>query len=446
MNILLIGSGAREHIIAKSIKKSPPKSLSASGQAGENNLFCFGSSNNPGIKELCAGYTTGKLDNVYAIAHYAREIKADIAIIGPELPLSVGVVDALEKLGIGCVGPTKDLAQLESSKSFTRSLCTDYNVPGVAKFRSFATLQGVREYTEELHNEYVVKANGLMGGKGVKVYGEHLNSWEETKMYCEELIQVKSSFVIEEKFVGQEFSLMSFSDGEHLAHMPAVQDHKRAYVGDTGPNTGGMGSYTDANHLLPFLTQDDVDDAKKITERVAAALKNKFGYGYKGILYGGFMVTRNGVKIIEYNSRFGDPEVMNLLSLLTSDFVDVCQGIVNGTLNKVNVTFAKKASVCKCAVPEGYPDNPVKDQKIDISGVVNKENLYLGAVDQREDGLYETGSRTVAIVAIADTVAEAERVAEEEVQRIKGPLFHREDVGTSELIQKRVEMMRELRV
>ncbi len=435
MNLLLIGSGAREHIIAKSIKKS----------AGNHQLFCFGSSNNPGIKELCAGYTTGKLDSVDAIAHYAQEIKADIAIIGPELPLSVGVADALEKLGIGCVGPTKNLAQLESSKSFTRSLCTDYNVPGVAKFRSFATLDGVREYTEELKNEYVVKADGLMGGKGVKVYGEHLNSWEETKAYCEELIQAGSSFVVEEKFVGQEFSLMSFSDGEHLAHMPAVQDHKRAYVGDTGPNTGGMGSYSDADHSLPFLTPKDIEEAKSITEQVAAALKTKFDRGYKGVLYGGFMATRDGVKIIEYNARFGDPEVMNVSSVLTSDFVELCQAIVNGTLDKIEVTFANKATVCKYAVPEGYPDSPVRNQKIDVSEVVNKENIYFAAVDQRTDGLYETGSRTVAVVGIADTIAEAERMAEEEIQRIKGPLFHREDVGTSELIQKRVEMMRNLR-
>ncbi|MBP7805112.1 MAG: phosphoribosylamine--glycine ligase [Candidatus Pacebacteria bacterium] len=435
MNLLLIGSGAREHIIAKSIKKS----------LSNPQLFCFGSSNNPGIKELCSGYYTDKLDNVDAICEAAKDCKAELAIIGPELPLSAGVVDALEKLGIGCVGPTKDLAQLESSKSFTRSLCTENNIPGVAKFKTFSSLDGVQEYTEELKNEYVVKADGLMGGKGVKVFGEHLQSWEETKEYCEELIEAGSSFVVEEKFVGQEFSLLSFCDGEHLVHMPTVQDHKRAFVGDTGPNTGGMGSYSDANHLLPFLTEHDIAEAKSITEQVAVALKNKFGRGYKGVLYGGFMATRDGVKIIEYNARFGDPEVMNALSVLTSDFVELCQAIVDGTLDQVKVSFASKATVCKYAVPEGYPDNPVKNEKIDVSGVVNKDNLYLAAVDQREDGLYETGSRTVAVVGISDTIAKAERMAEEEIQRIKGPVFHREDVGTSELIQKRVEMMRNLR-
>ncbi len=435
MNLLLIGSGAREHIIAKTLKKS----------SSNPQLFCFGSSNNPGIKELCAGYYTGKLDDVNTICDAAKSGKADLTVIGPELPLSAGVVDALEKLGIGCVGPTKDLAQLESSKSFTRSLCTEYNIPGVAKFKTFSSLEGVKEYTEELCSEYVVKADGLMGGKGVKVYGEHLNSWEETKTYCEELIQAKSSFVIEEKFIGQEFSLLSFCDGEHLVHMPPAQDHKRAFVGDTGPNTGGMGSYSDANHLLPFLTQKDITEAKHITEQVAVALKSKFGRGYKGVLYGGFMATRDGVKIIEYNARFGDPEVMNVLSVLTSDFAELCQAIVNGTLDKAKVTFANKATVCKYAVPEGYPDSPVKNLKIDVSGVMNQDNMYLAAVDQREDGLYETGSRTVAVVGIADTIAEAERIAEEEIQRIKGPLFHREDIGTSGLIQKRVEMMNDLR-
>jgi len=144
--------------------------------------------------------------------------------------------------------------------------------------------------------------------------------------------------------------------------MPAVQDHKRAYEGDKGPNTGGMGTYSDANHGLPFLTDDDIAQAHAINISTAKALKDKFGEGYTGILYGGFMATVNGVKLIEYNARFGDPEAMNVLSLLETDFIDICVGIVEGTLDQVDVRFANKATVCKYAVPEGYPDSPVKGE------------------------------------------------------------------------------------
>ena len=167
-------------------------------------------------------------------------------------------------------------------------------------------MNGVKEFISELSGEYVVKYDGLMGGKGVKVSGEHLMSIEDGVSYCSELIKIGGTFVIEEKLHGEEFSLMSFCDGSSVEHMPAVQDHKRAYEGDIGPNTGGMGSYTDSNHSLPFLNDNDLNQAREINENVSSALKNEYETGYKGILYGGFMATSNGVKLIEYNARFGD--------------------------------------------------------------------------------------------------------------------------------------------
>ncbi len=435
MNVLLIGSGAREHAIARALKKSTAKL----------DLFCFGSSNNPGIKLLTIGYTVGKLDDPKSITDFAIQNKIDWAIVGPELPLSAGVVDELAEYNIPAVGPTKEMAQLETSKSFTRDLVSGYNIPGCAKYKKFSSLSGIKEYAEELQNSYVVKADGLMGGKGVKVYGEHLHSLEETLAYCKEIIDAGSTFLIEEKFVGQEFSLMSFCDGVHLAHMPAVQDHKRAFVGDTGPNTGGMGSYSDANHSLPFLTPEDIKQAEAINQATADALRDKFKTGYKGILYGGFMATANGIKLIEYNARFGDPECMNVLAILDSDFVTLCQEIIAGNLSQDLAKFKNQATVCKYAVPEGYPDHAIKNQKIDVSGVTNSDQIYFAAVDERTDGLYETGSRTVAVVGIALTITEAETIAEEEIKKISGPLFHREDVGTAELINKRIEMMKKLR-
>jgi phosphoribosylamine--glycine ligase len=177
----------------------------------------------------------------------------------------------------------------------------------------------------------------------------------------------------------------------------------------------------------------------------AKALKKEFSVGYKGILYGGFIATTNGVKLIEYNARFGDPEAMNVFSLLESDFIDICLAIANSSLNSCDVTFSNKASVCKYAVPIGYPNSPVKGELIDISKVKNSDQLYLASVDLENNKLTEVGSRAVAVVGIADTLHEAEAIAESEINRIDGPLFHRTDIGTAELVQKRINHMNTLR-
>jgi phosphoribosylamine--glycine ligase len=238
---------------------------------------------------------------------------------------------------------------------------------------------------------------------------------------------------------------MSFCDGETLKHMPAVQDHKRAYEGDRGPNTGGMGTYSDADHSLPFLKDSDIQEAHTINISTAMALKDKFGEGYKGVLYGGFIATDSGVKLIEYNARFGDPEAMNVLPLLKSDFVDICVHIADGTLKNTDVQFQNKATVCKYAVPEGYPDNPVKGEPINVSSVENSGGLFYASVDIKNGSLVEAGSRTVAVVGIADSIVEAEAIAEKEVSSVSGPLFHRSDIGTESVIQERIDHMNSLR-
>ncbi len=435
MNILIVGSGAREHAIARSLKKSKTP----------NKLYCFASNRNPGIEEISDILEIGKISNPQAVSNFAAKHSIDLAIIGPEAPLANGIVDALQRINIQCVGPTKNLAQIETSKSFTRDLMKKYNVPGCPQYQTFSDLANVAEYLKILGENYVVKFDGLMGGKGVKVSGEHIKSHAEAIEYCEQIIENNGKFVIEEKLIGEEFSLMSFCDGEHLIHMPPVQDHKRAYENDTGPNTGGMGSYNDVNQSLPFLTDADIGTAKAINVATAKALKQEFGIGYKGILYGGFIATAGGVKVIEYNARFGDPEAMNVFSLLQSDFIEICLGIVNTTLNKCDIVFSDKATVCKYAVPEGYPDSPVKGERIDLSKVKNPDQLYLASVDLKNNILLESGSRTVAIVGIADTLQEAEAIAENEIKRIEGPLFHRKDIGTEKLVQKRIKHIKVLR-
>ena len=435
MNILVIGSGAREHAIVRALKRSPK----------EKEIFCLGSNVNPGIAELCADLAVVNINDTHTITSYAKKRAVDLAIIGPENPLAFGAADVLWGEGIKVVGPRKDLAQIETSKAFTRNLFTEYNISGCPKYKTFSSLSGVEEFLDELGENYVVKYDGLAGGKGVKVSGDHLHSHDDAKIYCQELVEKGGVFVVEEKLIGQEFSLMSFCDGENLKHMPAVQDHKRAYEGDTGPNTGGMGTYSDGDHSLPFLTKYDVNQAHEINVATAKALKNKFGDGYRGVLYGGFITTADGVKLIEYNARFGDPEAINVLSLLESDFIEICNGITDGRLNRVDVRFKNKATVCKYAVPEGYPDDPVKGESIDLSNIENLDNLFYASVDIHDGKLIEAGSRTVAVVGIAESISAAEQIAEKEVSALGGPLFHRTDIGTEALVQKRVEQMELLR-
>ncbi|APC97477.1 phosphoribosylamine--glycine ligase [Francisella frigiditurris] len=435
LNILLIGSGSREHAIAKAIKNSKI----------ENNLFCLSGAINPGIEKLTSGYKVANVCDIDAISSYADKHEIDLAIIGPEAPLEAGVADALKANDIKVVGPTKNHAQLETSKGFTRSLIEEYNIGANPFFKKFNSMEGVKETLKQYEKQFVIKADGLCGGKGVVVWGDHIKSMDEAIKHCESLVKEGAEFVIEEKLIGEEFSLISFTDGKNFIHMPAVQDHKRAHEGDTGPNTGGMGTYSDANHSLPFLSDSDIERAKEINEKVAQALHDKFGTPYQGILYGGFMATINDTKVIEYNARFGDPEAMNLLTLLDSDFVEIAQAITEGTLNKVKASFKNQATVCKYLVPLGYPNRSVKNFEIDISQCPKDVELFLGAVDYRDGKLIGTGSRAIAVLGLGDTITEAEKKAENGIKNIYGKLFHRPDIGTKDLINKRIKHMNLLR-
>ena len=434
--VLLIGSGAREHAIADALI------------AGGAELYVYMQLLNPGIRRVAKKFAVGKSDDVAAAAKFAKDNSVEIAIIGPEAPLAAGMVDALEKAGIKCVGPTRQQAQLETSKGFTRRLMQKHGIEGLPKFRVFGgnDSEEITGYLEEL-GSYVVKPDGLTGGKGVKLSGEHLHSDGEALEYCKEILNDYAAVVVEEKLEGEEFSLQTLTDGNGgFLHFPVVQDHKRAFDWDTGPNTGGMGSYSDANFLLPFLTAEDVEAAKKITEKVAAAMKKELGTAYRGVMYGGFMKTASGIKLLEYNARFGDPETMNILPILKTSFVDICKATTEGNLLRLKVEFENKATVCKYVVPEGYPDNP-KTGKITVPSVEKdyiKALVYYANVEEKSDGIYTTKSRGVAFVGVADTMQKAEAIAEEAAARVQGEVFHRKDIGTWQLVQRRVEHMKKV--
>ncbi len=431
MKALLIGSGARENAIADSLLH------------GGTELFAFMSNRNPGIYKRCKSYELGKVTDVAAVKAFATRVNPDVAVVGPEAPLAAGVVDELQSIGIKCFGPAKELAQLETSKSFTRQLLERHRIDASPEFRVFdrnSSETEIRGFLKELGG-YVVKPDGLTGGKGVRVSGEHIRSSEEALRYCKEVFELHGSVIIEEKLDGEEFSLQSITDGTTVIDCPVVQDHKRAFEDDSGSNTGGMGSYSDANHLLPFLKAEHVERAHEITEKVAAALRKEIGL-YKGVMYGGFILTKKGVKLLEYNARFGDPEAMNVLPLLKTNFAEVCMAVANGELHKIRPEFEKKATVCKYVVPAGYPDNP-QPGKIDVPKE-SKALTFYAAVDENPDGIYTTKSRAVAFVGIAESIGAAEKIAEDAASKVKGAVYHRKDIGTEKLIQKRVEHMKRL--
>ena len=432
MKILLIGNGAREHVIAETLKKNK-----------QTFLYSYLKSKNPGIISLSKSFEIGNYNDLIKIKNYAQEIKPDFAFIGPEEPLSNGVVDLLSVLKINAIGPTKNLARLETSKSFTRSLLRKYKIEGNPKFEIFNknNINDAEKFIDSLE-QCVIKPDGLTGGKGVKVQGDHFKTKKEALNYCNEVLQSHPAVVVEEKLEGEEFSLQCLTDGKTVIAMPPVQDHKRAFAGDKGPNTGGMGSYSCEDHLLPFLTKGDVNEGLKITQKVAEAIRKEIGEFYKGVMYGGFIVTKNGIKLLEYNARFGDPEAMNVLPLLENDFVEVCNAIINQQLDKIK--FQSMATVCKYLVPNGYPDNPAKNEKIEIGKIPQNARLYYASVERKGNGVYTTASRAIACLGIADNLEKAEKIAEDAAKSIKGKVFHREDIGTKRLIEKRIKHMRKI--
>lgn len=436
MNVLIIGSGAREHAMVKALARSPREPV----------LYGYGAQKNPGMAVLCYDFQVGDITDVEAIVAYAKRSDIALALIGPEAALAAGVSDALWAANIPTVGPHQALARIETSKQFARDLMKQNAIPGLPCYQVVHDRASAQAFLEILgEGQYVIKADGLMGGKGVKVAGDHLASIDEALEFCDGLFEAKKSVLIEEKLVGQEFSFMVFSDGEHIVPMPLVQDHKRAYVNDKGPNTGGMGSYSCADHCLPFLNAVDKAAALTINKQVLRALTRFTGLPYRGILYGSFIATASGVSVIEFNARFGDPEALNVLSILQSDFLTLCEAMVTGQLTPEHAVFSPLATVCKYVVPKGYPDAPLKETPVHLDGVSDQTHLFLGAVEYVGPTLVATGSRTAATVGIAASLPEAEQIAETEIKKIQGDVFHREDIGTARLVTARVNMMQALR-
>jgi phosphoribosylamine--glycine ligase len=437
LSVLLYGKDARTDAIAEGLRRSPTPCA----------LAIYAELRSPGFIEKADRFLSGSLTDLTGMVAAARELAPDLVVIGPEDPLSVGLADALSELGVPCFGPTQALARVETSKSWTRSLVERYGLGGNPAHRTFHDSEGLADYVREL-GDVVVKPDGLTGGKGVKVQGEQLATLDDALAYARAVLDADGSVVIEEHLDGEEFSLQTITDGESVVHCPIAQDHKRAYAGDTGPNTGGMGSYTGPDGSLPCLSHADVAEARRINEATIEALRRETRQLYRGVLYGGFIAVSGGVRLIEYNARFGDPEAMNVLPLLTSDLVDVLRAAASGTLADVGANFAARATVCKYVVPERYPEGAVAHEAITVEASVLGPELrcYWGAAELGDDGKIRlTGSRGLAFVGIGDTVAEAEALAERGASSVGGAVRHRSDIGTSSLVERRVEHMQRVR-
>lgn len=438
MKVLTVGGGGREHAIVRALRRSQAR------------IFAVMRHRNPGIAAAAEDFLLARETDVHQVTAWGQKVDADLAVVGPEAPLGEGLVDRLEEEGIPTVGPSRAAAQIELSKEFARDLMQRHAIPGLVEYRAFDAVDDADAYLESIETPVVVKPIGLTGGKGVKVMGDHLATRTEVLAYIREVLTERiggqARVLVERKEVGEEFSLQAFTDGTHLAPMPAVQDYKRALEGDAGPNTGGMGSISDADGLLPFLSEDDYEAAVEILRRTVGALQAE-GTPFRGVLYGGFILTAAGPKVLEFNARFGDPEAMNVLPILEDDFREVCVAIVEGSLPPA-VRFQPRATVCKYVVPEGYGTRPaageplqVRPRAIEAEGAL----LFYASVDERPEGIFTTSSRSLAVVGIAERLAEAERVAEAALGHVAGRVAMRHDIGTPDLVAQKVAHMTALR-
>jgi phosphoribosylamine--glycine ligase len=422
--VLLVGGGGREHAIARAV-------------ADDCALYACASNRNPGIRRLADGFETVDETDAEAVADYATEVGADIAVIGPESALAAGVADALDAAGVYAFGPQAEEARLETDKAFQREFMESADIPGCPDYAVVDDIEAACDYIDDYESDLAVKPVGLTGGKGVKVIGDQVDA-EGAKAYLRD--SQYERVVLEERLVGEEFTIQAFVANGDVRTTPAVQDHKRAYEGDEGPNTGGMGSYSDTGRSLPFMAEGDYAAAVDVLDAVVDALPD-----YKGVLYGQFMLTDAGPKVVEFNARFGDPEAMNTLPALSTPFVDVLTAARDGDALPA-LDFSGEATVCKYAVPDGYPVDPDAGAKIAVDEEsVGDGLLYYASVDARDDGLYTTTSRSFAVVGRGDSIAAAEEQAESGLSAAGDRVRIRHDVGTAALVQRRSDHMTELR-
>ena len=409
MKVLVVGSGGRCHAIVEALSKSPQV----------EKIFC--APGNAGIAAL-AECVAIKETSVEELKEFALANDIELTVAGPEVALEAGIADVFKANGLRLFGPSKSAAQIECSKQFAKDLMKKYEIP-TAGYETFEDFDAALEYVKAGSLPTVLKYDGLAAGKGV-VIAETLEQAEEAlrDMLQDEKFG-KGKVVIEEYLEGPEFSLLCFVNGTDVYPMPVAQDHKRAFDGDEGPNTGGMGAYTE----LPFITEEDLEYAMNKIMRPTAAAMVEEGCSFCGVLYGGLMKTKNGIKVIEFNARFGDPETEVILPRMTSDICQVFCDVADG--KQPTITWNEMATLGIVLASKGYPGSYEKGYVIEGTEDVDGSIYHMGTA--LKDGKYVTsGGRVMIVVCQAPTLREAQQKAAAEVAKIKCEnLFHRTDIG-----------------
>ncbi|HJA63982.1 MAG TPA: phosphoribosylamine--glycine ligase [Candidatus Intestinimonas stercoravium] len=416
MKVLVVGGGGREHAILWALSKSPKVSQ----------LYC--APGNGGIAAL-AECVPIKATDVAAMVSWAKENAMDFVVVAPDDPLALGMVDALEEAGIPAFGPRANAAIVESSKIFSKELMAKYHIP-TAKYQSFTDLDEALAYIRREGAPIVVKADGLALGKGVVVAQTVAEAEEAARsmMADGKFGAAGSRVVIEECMTGPEVTVLCFTDGEHLSPMPPSRDHKRAYDGDKGPNTGGMGAISPAPGYTPEIARRCMEEIFRPT---IDALRAE-GRPFRGVLYFGLMLTPDGPKVVEYNARFGDPECQAVLSLLESDLMEIFLACRNGTLDQLDVRWTDGAACCLVLASGGYPGK--YETGLPITGLEEAGRtavVFHAGTKRGEDGqILTSGGRVLGVTATADTLEAAIQKAYESAGAISFPDMHfRTDIG-----------------
>lgn len=405
MNVLVLGSGGREHALAWAIAKSPRL----------DSLFV--APGNGGTATIAKNVPLD-MNDADAVIGFARSENIDLVVVGPEAPLVAGVADAIRSAGIAVFGPGAQGARLEGSKSFSKEFMLAHGLP-TARYKKCTSQDEAMDYLHEVGAPIVVKADGLAAGKGV-VVAEDMEEAEEAVRDCfaGDFGEAGSVVVIEEMLEGPECSMLAFlSEGKALA-MPCAQDHKRAFDGDLGPNTGGMGVYSP----VPCVTPELEAAMQEIMQNAAAATAKEFDDAYTGVLYGGFMLTAEGPKLLEFNARFGDPETQVIMPRLESDALEAFYMVATGKLDALDLRWTDQVAVCVVLASDGYPGSYEKGKV--ILGIEEAEELdgvtvfHAGTAFNQDDELVTNGGRVLNVVALADTFEDARELAYEACDKI----------------------------